>query len=151
MITVCEGDAGDISRIMPIMNSAFNPMFGEAWTAAQCLSLLSLPACQLVLALRNDLVEGFAMSRWVLDEEELLMIGINPKSQREKIGSQLLTHLITRACAQKRSKLFLEVRSGNPAQNFYENMGFVTDGLRKNYYRGADGSAHDAITMTLLL
>jgi hypothetical protein len=40
-ISISSGDANDIAAIMPIMNSAFDPKYGEAWTAAQCLSLLA--------------------------------------------------------------------------------------------------------------
>jgi ribosomal-protein-alanine N-acetyltransferase len=151
VISIFQGDARDISRIMPIMDDAFDPAFGEAWTAAQCLSLLSLPSCQLVLAELDNQIVGFAMTRWVLDEEELLMIGVARFNQRSKIGSCLLQHVIDQARSQNRSKLFLEVRSGNAAQDFYKNKKFSIDGIRKQYYRGADGSSYDAITMTLLL
>jgi [ribosomal protein S18]-alanine N-acetyltransferase len=151
MIAIIDGDARDIAGIMPIMQGAFDPFYGEAWTAAQCLSLLSLPASQLVIAQCEGIFIGFAMSRWVLDEEELLMIGVAKDKQRTKIGSILLQHIVDRARAQQRRKLFLEVRSSNPARSFYENKGFVSSGIRKQYYLGADGSQHDAITMTFML
>jgi ribosomal-protein-alanine N-acetyltransferase len=47
MIRVVEGGAIDVASIMPIMSDAFDARFGEAWTAAQCLSTLVLPDCQL--------------------------------------------------------------------------------------------------------
>jgi [ribosomal protein S18]-alanine N-acetyltransferase len=149
VITITDGDARNIAQIMPIMEAAFDPAFGEAWTSAQCLSLLTLPASQLILAVYDDTVTGFAMSRWVLDEEELLMIGVNPTFQRQNMGSMILNHIIDRAKEQKRNKLFLEVRSNNSALQFYTHKGFTAAGLRKHYYRGKDGCSHDAITMTL--
>ena len=63
MIEIVDGNAADISAIMPIMTDAFHPAHGEAWTAAQCLSTLVLPDCQLLLARDGEMVCGFAMSR----------------------------------------------------------------------------------------
>ena len=149
MIHVVDGDAGDISAMMTIMDDAFDPRFGEAWTAAQCLSTLVLPDCQLLLAKDGDDICGFAMSRWVLDHEELLMIGVARRIQGRHVGKLLLSETINRARNAGRSKLFLEVRDGNEAHAFYLKSGFSSIGRRKNYYKNSDGISPDAITMGL--
>ncbi len=149
MMRVVDGDAGDISAMMAIMDGAFDPRFGEAWTSAQCLSTLVLPDCQLLLAKEGEDVCGFAMSRWVLDHEELLMIGVAQELQGRHIGTLLLSETINRARTAGRTKLFLEVRDGNNAQDFYLKAGFLPLGRRKNYYKNADGISPDAITMGL--
>lgn len=151
MIQVVEGDARDISAMMTIMADAFDPRFGEAWTAAQCLSTLVLPDCELLLAKDGDHVCGFAMSRWVLDHQELLMIGVAQRLQGQKIGKFLLSETIHRARQGGRTKIFLEVRDGNNAHDFYLKSGFTPIGRRKNYYKKADGISPDAITMLLEL
>lgn len=151
MIRIVEGHAGDISAVMSIMGDAFDPRFGESWTAAQCLSTLVLPDCQLLLAKHDDDVCGFAMSRWILDHEELLMIGVARGHQRKNIGNQLLSAIIGRARTAGRTKLFLEVRDGNHAHELYLKAGFTSIGRRKNYYKNADGISPDAITMALEL
>lgn len=151
MIQVVEGDAGDISAVMSIMQDAFDPRFGEAWTSAQCLATLVLPDCQLLLAKNADDVCGFAMTRWVLDHEELLMIGVARQTQRQSIGKRLLLEIISRARNAGRTKIFLEVRDGNNAHDFYVKSGFIPIGRRKNYYKNADGLSPDAITMSLVL
>jgi ribosomal-protein-alanine N-acetyltransferase len=147
MIRVVQGDAKDVSSIMPIMSDAFDPRFGEAWTAAQCLSTLVLPDCQLLLAKDGDVVCGFAITRWVFEHEELLMIGVASNYQRQKIGQNLLGEVINRGQIAGREKLFLEVRDGNPAHYFYLKAGFAPIGRRKNYYKSAEGISPDAITM----
>jgi [ribosomal protein S18]-alanine N-acetyltransferase len=147
MIVVEAGDAHDIAAIMPIMDDAFDPAFGEAWTASQAMSLLAMPGSKLLIARDDDRITGFAMTRWVFDEEELLMIGVSKTFQRYKIGSQLLHYIINQAMEAKRKKLFLEVRDGNDAQRFYKALGFLETGRRKNYYKGLDGLLFDAITM----
>jgi ribosomal-protein-alanine N-acetyltransferase len=151
MIGVVEGGAGDIAAMMHIMHDAFDPRFGEAWTAAQCLSTLVLPDCQLLLAKDGGDICGFAMSRWVFDHQELLMIGVARRLQCQNIGKLLLSETIHQARNAGRTKIFLEVRDGNNAQGFYLKSGFTPIGRRKNYYRNADGIDPDAITMLLEL
>ena len=146
MIHVVAGDAKDIASIMPIMSDAFDSRFGEAWTAAQCLSTLVLPDCQLLLAKDGDVVCGFAITRWVFEHEELLMIGVARKYQRQQVGQNLLS-VVNRGQIAGREKLFLEVRDGNPASSFYLKAGFAPIGRRKNYYKSAEGISPDAITM----
>ena len=149
MIEILDGDARDVAGIMLVMNDAFDPQFGEAWTAAQCIALLSLPQNQLLLARRNNAIVGFAMTRWVLDEEELLMIAVARNEQRQNIGELLLRAVRNEAADGGRKKLFLEVRCSNPAHHFYLRHGFEEVGRRKGYYRGNMGQNFDAITMTL--
>lgn len=148
---VTERDARDIAAIMPIMESAFDPEYGEAWTAAQCLSLLATPGTSLITAETNGVLAGFALTRWVFDEEELLMIGVAPEFQRMGIAGNLAEHIIARAKASNRKRIFLEVRSNNPARRFYLQLGFADCGVRKAYYKGMNGNRFDAITMALNL
>lgn len=145
------GDARDVAAIMPVMERAFDPVYGEAWTAAQCLSLLAAPATGLFLAEQDEKVVGFALTRWIVDEEELLMIGVDPEFQRQGIAHNLLSHIIDRARSANRVRIFLEVRSNNPALSFYQNSGFEYCGTRRSYYRGINGDRFDATTMALNL
>ncbi len=149
MIDIVEGDARDIASIMPIMADAFDPAFGEAWTSSQCLSALAIPGSRMLLAKSNGMVHGFTLSRWVLDSEELLMIGVSKSVQRMAIGSALVDEVVRLAKDEGRTELFLEVRDGNPAHDFYANCGFRPIGRRKQYYKGSNGERFDAITMTL--
>ena len=149
MIDIVEGDATDIASIMPVMDDAFDPAFGEAWTSGQCLSALAIPDCRLLIAKAGDKVAGFAMTRWVLETEELLMIGVVRNWRRQNVGSMLLKDVVSRAREDEREKLFLEVRDGNDAHDFYRASGFIPIGRRKQYYRGSNGLRPDAITMVM--
>jgi [ribosomal protein S18]-alanine N-acetyltransferase len=151
MLEIIHGDARDIAGVMTVMNDAFDPQFGEAWTAAQCLALLTLPHNQLLLAKLCDVTVGFAMTRWVLDEEELLMIAVARTQQRQNIGGQLLQSVRNGARNGGRKKLFLEVRDNNNAHKFYLRQGFEEVGRRKGYYRGNSGQSFDAITMSAVI
>jgi [ribosomal protein S18]-alanine N-acetyltransferase len=147
MISIYEGDGRDVALIMPIMESAFDPRYGEAWSSSQCMGLLAMPGSQMLIAAEEDRAIGFVLSRWVVDEEELLMIGVSPQQHRVGVGSLLIKQLITAAHSAGRSKIFLEVRDGNAAQSFYATHGFTQCGRRKAYYSGNDGQRYDAITM----
>ena len=151
MMSMKQGSGHDVGAIMPVMEDAFDTRFGEAWTSAQCLSLLAMPGSKLLIARGGDNVAGFAMTRWVLDEEELLMIGVATAHQRRGVGQQLLNLIIEQANIAGRKKLFLEVRDGNDAEYFYHAAGFIRSGCRKDYYRGIDGALIDAITMVRIL
>ncbi len=151
MTSIIQGDARDIAGVMTVMNDAFDPQYGEAWTSAQCIALLALPDNRLLLAKNEAGIAGFAMTRWVLDEEELLMIAVERAHQRQNIGGLLLQSVINGAAKGGRKKIFLEVRESNEAHQFYLDQGFIEVGRRKGYYRGNAGQVFDAITMAITI
>ncbi len=147
IVDIATGSAIDISAIMPVMVEAFDPAFGEAWNAAQCAGMLSLPNTQLYIARGNaGTVLGFAMCRNIADEAELLLLAVSPKARRNGVGRALLRRFIVDATETGASRLFLEVRQGNSAIDFYEDVGFLQIGHRLHYYRGLDGKVYDALT-----
>lgn len=151
MIEIVQGSGLNVAAIMPIMNDAFDPGFGEAWTAAQCLSTLAMPGGQLLIAKSGGVVVGFALSRGILDEEELLLIGTLQSARRMGVGRQLIAYLSQTCTELGRSTLFLEVRDSNNAYIFYNSMGFQPIGRRQGYYKSTGGNKHDSITMALAL
>jgi [ribosomal protein S18]-alanine N-acetyltransferase len=146
-VEIVAGSAVDIADIMPVMEDAFDSKFGEAWNAAQCVGMLSLPHTQLYIARNGSgTVLGFAMCRTVADEAELLLLAVSPKTRRKGVGRALLERFIVDATESKATRLFLEVRQGNSAIDFYETVGFLQIGHRLRYYRGVDGKVYDALT-----
>jgi ribosomal-protein-alanine N-acetyltransferase len=141
-----------IPAIMPVMQRAFAPEFGEGWNAQQCESMLLLPRVRLLIASAvNDDVTGFAISRAVLDEEELLLIAVDPDRRRAGIGNAMMQTVIATAKADGIHRLFLEVRESNGAREFYSSFGFTAIGRRQGYYRGQNRQLHDAISCHLFI
>ncbi len=102
---------------------------------------------QLWVAEDGDALLGYAVSSQVLDEAELLTIGILPAYQRRGYGRELLRQVLTKAHAAGAQKMFLEVRSGNhPAHALYLREGFAEIGRRRGYYPAKAGR-EDAIVM----
>lgn len=142
------GGAADLDSVMQVMGTAFSPDYGEAWTRSQCAGILPLSGVVLTLA-RDDegRTHGFALMRTVADESELLLLAVSPEAQRRGIGSSLVRHYIDHSLGRGVKRLHLEVRDGNPAVAMYQAFGFGTEGRRSDYYRGRDGTCHDALTM----
>lgn len=156
----------DIDHIVAIMAEAFEPHWGEAWTRRQIADSLLLPAIyyRLIDADGVPLNEetrdgpsqehpaaGFILTRHVAGEEEVLLVAVTPPHRGKGLGRKLLEMLAKDAAARGAERLFLEMRSNNPAERLYHAMGFEPIGRRKGYYRLKDGSQMDAITFSLAL
>jgi [ribosomal protein S18]-alanine N-acetyltransferase len=143
----------DLDRIMAVMDAAFDPAFGEAWTRRQVGDALVLPNTHYLLAgpdgeapREGEEAAGFVLSRGAADEEELLLIAVDPRHRRRGVGSRLLERFAAAAGARGAARLFLEMREGNPAEALYRRHGFERVGRRRAYYRRGAGAPLDAIT-----
>jgi ribosomal-protein-alanine N-acetyltransferase len=147
----------DIDRIMTVMDAAFDPAFGEAWTRRQVEEALVLPNTHYLLAgvdggppASNEPAAGFTLSRGTADEEELLLIAVLPQHRGKGIGGRLLTRFLEDSGGRGARRLFLEMREGNTAEHLYRRHGFENVGRRRHYYRRGSGLPLDAITFALL-
>lgn len=142
------GTTADLDEVMATMDAAFEPRFGEAWTRSQCSGILALPGVWLLLARIDGIAAGFALARSVVDEAELLLLAVAPERRRTGVGRAMLDQVADEARTRGASHLHLEMREGNPAAALYGIAGFLEVGRRPRYYRGRDGRAHDAITLS---
>ena len=145
-VTLRHGDARDIAAVEALVDAAFDPRYGEAWTRSQCLGVLAMPGVRLTLALVDEAPAGFALVRSVADEAELLLIAVAPSFRRRGVGTALIRAVIGEAEATGIADLHLEVRAGNEAVALYRAHGFAKVGERRAYYRGNTGQAFDAHT-----
>lgn len=146
-----EGDARDLDGVMAVMTRAFDPAFGEAWNRAQVAGMMALPDVWLSMAEEEGAACGFALSRLVADEVELLLLAVSPHARRHGIGAALIARVVAAARQRAARQLFLEVRADNPALTLYAGAGFVQIGRRPAYYRSGDGGTRDAITLARTL
>jgi len=150
-VELATGVPADVAAVERVMAAAFDPRFGEAWTRQQVLGALAMPGVSLLLARIGEATVGFALTRRVLDEAELLLIAVIPDARRRGVGAALLRGVLAEARALGVAKLHLEVRAGNGAIQLYTAAGFAKTGERRAYYRGKDGRAHDAHSYALTL
>jgi len=147
----------DIDRIMAVMSAAFPPEFREAWTRRQVEDAMLLGNCHYLLAGADGEeppegaeVAGFALSRSMFGEEELLLFAVSPDFRRRGVGDRLLSRFTCAACERGNRRLLLEMRRGNSAEGLYRRHGFEPVGVRSNYYRTSYGDMIDAITFACL-
>jgi [ribosomal protein S18]-alanine N-acetyltransferase len=101
---------------------------------------------------RDGVVQGFCLSRKVLDEAEILTIAVAPGLRGRGYSRAILEKHLEVLRLLRIASVHLEVDEGNaPACALYRRFGFVETGRRAGYYRKADGSQATALTMTLSL
>ncbi len=143
-----------VDCIMVVMERAFDPAFGEAWNRRQISDALTMPSTRaLVVDEKGQLIEtgsanaaGFVLTRSAADEEELLLIAVDPRHRNNGLGKLMIDLLFVSARARGITRIFLEMRKGNPALYLYQSLGFEPIGERRDYYRMTDGTKMDAIT-----
>lgn len=145
------GGIENLPEVMTVMARSFSEIYGESWNNNQCRSMLNLPGTRLLLANLDNELSGFAITRTILGEEELLMIAVEPTFRKLGIGTSLLQQITTRAMEEEVEVIFLEVRSNNPAQALYKRLGFEKIGVRASYYTGSEKMKYDANTYRKLL
>lgn len=143
----------DVDRIMAVMTEAFDPEYGEAWNRNQVESALLMGNCHVILVspegappAEGEPAAGFALSRAIADEEELLLFAVSPQYRQSGLGTKMLTRLCHDARVRQIADIHLEMRCGNPAESLYRRHGFVVVGRRPNYYRTLSGDRLDAVT-----
>lgn len=99
--------------------------------------------------LAGDVVSGFAISRVVAGEAELLTIVLDPEARGRGLSAELLGHHARSVRRAGGEALFLEVATDNaPALALYRRAGFEEIGRRKGYYSARNGEPRrDALTM----
>jgi ribosomal-protein-alanine N-acetyltransferase len=81
-------------------------------------------------------VVGYSVGRAMLDEAEILNLGVAPHARRRGIARTLVRALLAEFAGVGARSVFLEVRESNlPARGLYESFGFREVGRRTRYYR----------------
>lgn len=143
----------EIDQLMAVMQTGFDPAYGEAWNRRQVEDALVMGNCHYGLIAADGSVPGdgesaagFFLSRHGVDEEELLLLAVDPAHRRKGLATLLLERFADAAKARGATRLLLEMRRGNPAEFLYRNHGFLPIGERPAYYRTPSGERLDALT-----
>lgn len=103
------------------------------------------------LMMQNDEVIAYAIVMQVMDEIHLLDIGVAKRWQKRGFGIKIFNKIIMINKERGMHKLLLEVRRSNAAAlALYRNTGCREIGVRRGYYKTADGR-EDAIVMEYVL
>jgi ribosomal-protein-alanine N-acetyltransferase len=147
--TYDQSERNAMADAMTVMDTAFDPIFGEAWTLPQLAGVMMMPGTWLTIARVDAAPLGFALVRSVLDECELLLLAVNPLWRGRGIGEALLRDSLRTARRRGITSMNLEVRASNNAVHLYEKTGFEYVHRRPGYYRGNDGQLYDALSFRI--
>jgi ribosomal-protein-alanine N-acetyltransferase len=112
----------------------------KKWSAADFWNLQKSGAD--IIAFENS----FIAWRRVLDEAEIISIGVRPSLRRSGAATALLSLMEGDLLRRGVKKIFLEVAADNaPAIGLYEKNGFARIGVRPKYYGGTDAATMQKI------
>jgi ribosomal-protein-alanine N-acetyltransferase len=130
-----------IEQVMEIENASFATPYSRKMMEDEVDNKLS----HYLVAELDGQVVAFGGFWHICDEGHIINIAVSPQHRRMGLGEKLLAKLIQRAKELEINSMTLEVRVSNvAAQGLYSKLGFVTAGIRKQYY---EDNREDAIIM----
>ena len=130
----------------PVIAELYRQCFSNNWSVSDIQKILALPT-----TIGWVTEKSFLLCSRVLDEMEIISIGVLPAYRQMHLASNLITDLIAYATREKIKKIFLEVSILNmPAQGLYTKFGFKQTGIRHGYYQTENGPV-DALCLAKML
>lgn len=120
--------------------------FSDPWSEKSVLDTINLSQTICIAAKKAGRLIGYLLAYEVAGEAEIVRIAVEKEVRRQGAGGLLILKLDSICEDRKIQKLLLEVRESNQtARLFYEDKGFVEDGIRQNFY---EEPKEDAILMS---
>ncbi|MFQ5519134.1 MAG: ribosomal protein S18-alanine N-acetyltransferase [Mariprofundus sp.] len=141
--TLRQGSIEDAEILYRLNKDAF----AEYWSRQSLLSALQ-SGYDLLLCETDGKAVAYLLSLSIIDEIQILQIGVAKPYRRQGLARQMTQALMTNAVDC--SSVTLEVRLSNQAARaLYAGLGFEEVGYRKNYYApDVTGVREDAVLMT---
>jgi ribosomal-protein-alanine N-acetyltransferase len=137
---------GDLPRVAGIEREAYE----FPWSPGIFRDCLLAGYTSLVTEERGE-IAGYAIMSVAAGEAHLLNLCVAAGVRRHGHGTRLLEYVLARALTVGAERLYLEVRPSNAAAlALYKAKGFEQIGVRRAYYRAANGS-EDAVVLALRL
>jgi len=128
--------------------------FDRQWGTAEMVRLLEQDNVTCITAHEVGKPQAaplaFVLFRNIVDEAEILSIGVDPAARGLGQARKLMDEAIRHLHGERVKSLFLEVDAENkPAVSLYRNLQFETISKRPAYYQAADGKKSAALVMRL--
>jgi ribosomal-protein-alanine N-acetyltransferase len=140
----------DLSRVATLHAACFPD---DAWNSSSLATVLAMPGVDGRICLADDGgLCGMLLDQCLGLEGEILTLGVAPGWRRRGVACNLVQDLMERALARGAQRLLLEVAADNAAAlALYASLGFARQGIRRHYYRRAQGAPVDAWRLCLPL
>ena len=143
MISIKSIKKSDYNKILLIEQN----LFKDPMTQIELNNFFSQSVFR-IWKLEKDIILGYISFYQVIDEIEIIRIGIIKSYQRSSYGSLLIDEIKKLDI----KKIFLEVSVQNKeAINFYLKNGFQKIGIRKGYYANNKSYRTDALRLCVKL
>ena len=119
--------------------------FSMPWHKESFLEMIANEnACYLVALVGEEVVASCGL-RHIVGEGEITNVVTKSTMRGKGVGRQILLRLLEEGAKMGAEAFTLEVRVSNaPAIHLYESLGFVSEGVRKNFY---EEPTEDALIM----
>lgn len=129
-----EGFLDDIARIEA-------ETFRDPWSRQSYADELKNPNAVYRVITLDGAPVAYAGFWKIFDEGHITNVAVDKKYRRQGLGRMLMEDLIECARSEGIRAMTLEVRASNEgAIRLYESFGFVSAGVRKNYYPDGEGA-----------
>ncbi len=133
----------DLSEVCAIEQETFS----QPWNQEDFRSSLYNPNNGYLVAEVEGNVIGYCGYWGIAGEADICNVAVSKEFRRQQIGLQMLKDLIKIATDKGIASFTLEVRSSNEAAiRLYQSLGFIQEGLRKDFYSKPN---EDAVIMWL--
>lgn len=144
MLQIRNMTTDDLEQVCQIENNSFS----VPWSYKSFEESLANPNVCYVVACPEDnkqQIQGYCGAYLIGDEADINQVAVAQEHRRNGIGKQMLEGLLQILEEKDIVAVTLEVRKSNTAAiALYENAGFVTEGVRKNFY---EKPTEDALIM----
>ncbi|MGG7076420.1 ribosomal protein S18-alanine N-acetyltransferase [Clostridium sardiniense] len=107
----------------------------ESWGLDSITKEISNKLARYVVCKEDNKVVGFAGAWLIASEGQITNVAVHPEYRGKGIGKKLMESLISSLKQEDCNAITLEVRESNTvAKNLYKNFGFISEGIRKNFY-----------------
>lgn len=133
----------DVDAVWAVDQAAFE----QSWSREAFVNELTLNRSAYYLVLEEDgNICGYCGFWLIVDEAHITNIAVHPDQQGKGYGLRLMGAVMLLAHSLGARQMTLEVRVSNEkAQNLYRKLGFVGQGVRRQYYADLE----DALIMWL--
>ncbi len=123
-----EKDVREVARVE-------EETFSMPWSASAFLEMIEAEYAYYMVAEDGDEIIGSCGLRNIAGEGEITNVVIRPEYRNKGIGTNMLCKLIESGEKMGAREFTLEVRESNKsAIHVYEKLGFLPEGIRKNFY-----------------
>ena len=130
---------------LPQITQIEKDTFFDPWSEHLYRDCLQYASCWVLE--QNGVVHAYSVMAVETSKAHILNLCVQSQSRRHGLGRWMLAHLLNHARGRGAAVVLLEVRLSNQAAiELYRSMGFHKLGIRKAYYRTAQGR-EDALVL----